>query len=67
MTASSAGIEDLRAVSRRGSVGGRTGGTSPHGECRGGRQKGTPNRATAAKAAAIIASGLTPWDYLLSH
>jgi hypothetical protein len=32
----------------------------------GGRQKGTPNRATAAKAAAIAASGLTPLDYLLS-
>ena len=36
------------------------------GERRGGRQKGTPNRATAAKAAAIAASGLTPLDYLLS-
>ena len=36
------------------------------GQRRGGRQKGTPNRATAAKAAAIAASGLTPLDYLLS-
>src|SRR5262245_53985760 len=32
----------------------------------GGRKKGTPNKATAAKAAAIAASGLTPLDYLLS-
>ena len=31
----------------------------------GGRSKGTPNRATAAKAAAIAASGLTPLDFLL--
>ena len=36
------------------------------GERRGGRQKGTPNRATAAQAAAIAASGLTPLDYMLS-
>jgi hypothetical protein len=32
----------------------------------GGRTKGTPNRATAAKAAAIAASGLTPLDYMLT-
>lgn len=32
----------------------------------GGRQKGTPNKATAAKAAEIAASGLTPLDYLMS-
>jgi hypothetical protein len=32
----------------------------------GGRSKGTPNRATAAKASAIAASGLTPLDYMLS-
>lgn len=32
----------------------------------GGRQKGVPNKATAAKAAKIEASGLTPLDYLLS-
>jgi hypothetical protein len=32
----------------------------------GGRVKGTPNKATAAKAAQIAASGLTPLDYLLS-
>jgi hypothetical protein len=31
----------------------------------GGRQKGSPNKATAAKAAAVAASGLTPLDYLL--
>lgn len=31
----------------------------------GGRKKGVPNKATAAKAAAIAASGLTPLDYLL--
>jgi hypothetical protein len=36
------------------------------GERRGGRTKGTPNKATAAKAAAIAASGLTPLDYLLN-
>lgn len=32
----------------------------------GGRQKGVPNRATAAKVAEIEASGLTPLDYMLS-
>jgi hypothetical protein len=32
----------------------------------GGSRKGKPNKATAAKAAAIAASGLTPLDYLLS-
>ena len=32
----------------------------------GGRKQGTPNKATAAKAVAIEASGLTPLDYLLS-
>src|SRR5215471_16750332 len=31
----------------------------------GGRKKGTPNKATAAKAAAIAASGLTPLDFML--
>jgi len=31
----------------------------------GGRQKGTPNRATAARVAEIAASGLTPLDYML--
>lgn len=30
-----------------------------------GRKKGVPNRATAAKAAEIAASGKTPLDYLL--
>ena len=32
----------------------------------GGRSKGTPNRATTAKAAEIAASGLTPLDYMIS-
>lgn len=32
----------------------------------GGRAKGTPNKATAAKAAEIAASGLTPLDFMLS-
>ena len=32
----------------------------------GGRKKGTPNKATAAKAQSIANSGLTPLDYLLS-
>ncbi len=32
----------------------------------GGRKKGTPNKASAAKAAEIAASGLTPLDYMLS-
>ncbi len=31
----------------------------------GGRQKGTPNRATAAKAEEIAASGLTPLEFML--
>ena len=31
----------------------------------GGRKKGIPNKATAAKAAAIAASGMTPLDFLL--
>jgi len=31
----------------------------------GGRQKGTPNKATAARAAEIAASGLTPLDFML--
>lgn len=40
---------------------------SKPGERRGGRQKGTPNRATAAKAAEVAASGLTPLDFMLSR
>src|SRR5262249_30078060 len=36
------------------------------GERRGGRAAGTPNRATAAKAAEIAASGLTPLDFLIA-
>ena len=39
-------------------------GSSP-GERRGGRQKGGLNKKTAAKIAAIEATGLTPLDYLL--
>jgi hypothetical protein len=31
----------------------------------GGRRKGTPNKATAAKAAEIASSGLTPLDFML--
>lgn len=31
----------------------------------GGRQKGTPNKATAAKAEEIAASGVTPLEYML--
>jgi hypothetical protein len=31
----------------------------------GGRKKGTPNKATAAKAAEIAATGETPLDFLL--
>ncbi len=38
---------------------------SKPGERRGGRTKGVPNKASAAKAAAIEASGLTPLDYML--
>jgi hypothetical protein len=32
----------------------------------GGRRKGTPNQATAARQAEIAASGLTPLDFMLS-
>lgn len=35
------------------------------GQKTGGRTKGTPNKATAAKAAEIAQSGLTPLDYML--
>lgn len=38
---------------------------SKPGERRGGRQKGTPNKATAAKAAEIAQTGETPLDYML--
>ena len=31
-----------------------------------GRKKGVPNKATAAKVAAVSASGMTPLDFLLS-
>ncbi len=37
-----------------------------HGFKSGGRKRGTPNRATAALAAAVAASGETPLAYLLS-
>lgn len=40
-------------------------GGSKKGERRGGRQKGTPNKASAAREAAIAASGMTPLDYML--
>ncbi len=33
----------------------------------GGRKPGIPNKATAAKAAEIAASGLTPLDYMLNR
>ena len=36
------------------------------GERRGGRAAGSRNKATAAKAAEVEASGLTPLDYMLS-
>jgi hypothetical protein len=39
---------------------------SKPGERRGGRSKGTPNKATAAKVAEVEASGLTPLDFMLS-
>lgn len=32
----------------------------------GGRQKGTPNKASAAREARVAASGLTPLDYMLT-
>jgi hypothetical protein len=38
---------------------------SKPGERRGGRQKGTPNKATAAKVAEVAASGLVPLDFML--
>ena len=40
-------------------------GSAP-GERRGGRQKGTPNKATAAREAEVEASGLSPLAYMLS-
>ncbi len=40
-------------------------GSAP-GERRGGRQKGTPNRFNAARAAAIAESGVTPLSFMLS-
>jgi hypothetical protein len=39
---------------------------SKPGERRGGRAAGTPNKASAAKAAEVAASGLTPLDFMLS-
>lgn len=39
-------------------------GSAP-GERRGGRQKGTPNKASAAKVAEIAKTGETPLDYML--
>jgi hypothetical protein len=40
-------------------------GSAP-GERRGGRKKGTPNKVTAARQAAVAESGLRPLDYLLA-
>lgn len=40
-------------------------GSAP-GERRGGRQKGTPNKANLVRQAAVQASGITPLEYLLS-
>ena len=42
------------------------GGGSRPGERRGGRKPGVPNRATAARQAAIAESGMTPLDYMIS-
>lgn len=39
---------------------------SQPGERRGGREKGTPNKRTAEKAAEVEASGLTPLDFMLN-
>lgn len=36
------------------------------GQKTGGRKKGTPNKATAAKVAEVTASGLTPLDHMLA-
>lgn len=41
------------------------GGGSGPGERRGGRQKGTPNKATAAREAEIAATGQTPLDVMI--
>ena len=41
------------------------GGGSKPGERRGGRKRGTPNRASAARQAEVEASGITPLDYML--
>jgi hypothetical protein len=38
---------------------------SQPGERRGGRAKGIPNKASAKRAEAVAASGLTPLDYML--
>jgi hypothetical protein len=40
------------------------GGSKP-GERRGGRKKGTPNKANAAREAEVKAAGITPLDYML--
>ncbi len=39
-------------------------GSAP-GERRGGRRKGTPNKATAAREAEVEASGMTPLEFML--
>ena len=40
---------------------------SKPGERRGGRKKGTPNKANAQRQADIAASGLTPLDFLITR
>jgi len=37
-----------------------------NGKKTGGRQKGTPNKATAARFVEIVGSGLTPLEYMLA-
>ena len=43
------------------------GGGSNPGERRGGRQKGTPNKASAARQAEVAASGVTPLEVMLDN
>jgi hypothetical protein len=43
------------------------GGGSKPGERRGGRQKGTPNKASAARQAEVAASGVTPLEVMLDN
>jgi hypothetical protein len=43
------------------------GGGSKPGERRGGRQKGTPNKASAARQAEVAATGVTPLEVMLDN